>query len=60
MKRFQTLDEVARRSGIPLRTLQYQCKTRKLKARKKGKSWVVDVFDMLERNGFDPDAFDVS
>ena len=53
MKRYLTLEEISATTGMSVRTLRWQCATGKIKARKRGKSWRVDLADMLQRNGFE-------
>ncbi len=53
MKRHVTLEEISTQTGIPLRTLRWQCANGRIKARKRGKRWIVDLADLLQRNGFE-------
>lgn len=56
MKRYVTLEELApyaAKIGLGLRALQKQCVAGKIRARKVGKVWRVDLADLLMRNGFE-------
>jgi hypothetical protein len=53
MKRHLTLEEISAYTGIAVRTLRWQCAHGRIKARKRGKRWIVDLADLLQRNGFE-------
>jgi len=59
MTQLLTVTELAARYSVPVRTIQYWCKTGELPAKKLGRDWVVDEEDarkfMAEREIISPE-----